>query len=71
MASAALSVANSSVHVSKNKGSFSEFTGLRASSAVPFGVGWKTNVDLLSLVAYQTSVVSFNLIMIPFIHVVA
>ncbi|KAL3344032.1 hypothetical protein AABB24_023457 [Solanum stoloniferum] len=56
MASAALSVANSSVHVSNNKGSFSEFTGLRTSSAVPFRVGRKTNDDLLSLVAFQTSI---------------
>ncbi|MCE3049309.1 hypothetical protein HAX54_044583, partial [Datura stramonium] len=53
MASAALSVANSSLQVS-NKG-FSEFSGLRTSSAVPFGR--KTNDDLLSVVAFQTSVI--------------
>ncbi|WMV13678.1 hypothetical protein MTR67_007063 [Solanum verrucosum] len=35
----------------------SEFTGLRTSSAVPFGVGRKINDDLLSLVAFQTSVI--------------
>ncbi|KAH0695876.1 hypothetical protein KY289_013358 [Solanum tuberosum] len=57
MASAALSVANSTVHISNNKGSFSEFTGLRTSSAVPFGVGRKINDDLLSLVAFQTSII--------------
>uniref|UniRef100_M1DD89 Glyceraldehyde-3-phosphate dehydrogenase n=1 Tax=Solanum tuberosum TaxID=4113 RepID=M1DD89_SOLTU len=57
MASAALSVANSTVHFSNNKGSFSEFTGLRTSSAVPFGVGRKINDDLLSLVAFQTSII--------------
>ncbi|KAK6796198.1 hypothetical protein RDI58_003899 [Solanum bulbocastanum] len=56
MASTALSVANSSVHVSNNKGSFSEFTGLQTSSAVPFRVRRKNNDDLLSLVAFQTSV---------------
>ncbi|KAG5619917.1 hypothetical protein H5410_005135, partial [Solanum commersonii] len=57
MASAALLVANSSVHVNNNKGSFSEFTGLRTSSAVPFEIGRKINDDLLSLVAFQTSVI--------------
>ncbi|KAH0698520.1 hypothetical protein KY284_012735 [Solanum tuberosum] len=57
MASAALSVANSTVHISNNKGSFSEFTGLRTSSAVPFRVGRKINDDLLSLVAFQTSII--------------
>ncbi|XP_027100568.2 glyceraldehyde-3-phosphate dehydrogenase A, chloroplastic [Coffea arabica] len=52
MASAALSVANSSLQVS-NKG-FSEFAGLRSSS-LPFAR--KANDDLLSVVAFQTSVI--------------
>ncbi|CDP18560.1 unnamed protein product [Coffea canephora] len=52
MASAALSVANSSLQVS-NKG-FSEFAGLRSSS-LPFAR--KASDDLLSVVAFQTSVI--------------
>ncbi|XP_047262426.1 glyceraldehyde-3-phosphate dehydrogenase A, chloroplastic isoform X1 [Capsicum annuum] len=59
MASAALSVANSSLHVT-NKRSFSEFTGLRTSFALPFGK--KANDDLLSFVAFHNSVVSYSIL---------
>ncbi|KAG5608673.1 hypothetical protein H5410_019954 [Solanum commersonii] len=50
---AALSVANTSLKVN-NKG-FSEFSGLRTSSTVPFGR--KTNDDLFSVAGLQTSAI--------------
>ncbi|MDR5387573.1 hypothetical protein RHP06_25880, partial [Salmonella enterica subsp. enterica serovar Typhimurium] len=52
MASAALSMPNSSLQV--NKG-FSEFAGLRSSASLPFNR--RTSDDLLSVVAFQTSVI--------------